>query len=101
MRYEHLIERIEHNYFRGWRVATKRQGKRFVRYFSDKPKGRNAALRAARAYRDELTARLPPTIESEAEICPQQNWRCRRLFERRAHARRQANATLCRVMAAA
>jgi hypothetical protein len=56
---EYLIHRYEHNHFRGWQVSTKRQGKRFVRYFSDKPKGRNAALRAARAYRDEVTARLP------------------------------------------
>jgi hypothetical protein len=56
---EHLISRYEHNHFHGWRVTTKRQGKRFVRYFSDKLTGRNAALRAARTYRDELTARLP------------------------------------------
>ena len=59
MRREHLILRYEHNQFRGWRVTTKRQGKRFIRYFSDKPLGRNAALRAARAYRDQLIARLP------------------------------------------
>jgi hypothetical protein len=45
--------------FRGLCVATKRQSKRFVRYFSDKPKGRDAAFRAARKYRDELAARLP------------------------------------------
>ena len=58
VRREHLISRYEHN-FRGWRVTAKRQGKRFVRYFSDRPNGRNAAFRAARAYRDKLMARLP------------------------------------------
>ena len=36
MRREPLIRRVEHNCFRGWCVGTKRQGKRFVRYSSDK-----------------------------------------------------------------
>ncbi len=34
---EWLIQRYEHNHFRGWQVATKRKGKRFMRYFSDRP----------------------------------------------------------------
>ena len=44
MNREHLIRRYEHNYFRAWVVSTKRRGKRFVRYFSDQPRGRVAAL---------------------------------------------------------
>ena len=56
---EYLIQRYEHHYFRGWKVGTKRQGKRFARCFSDKPHGRAGALRAARAYRDKLVSRLP------------------------------------------
>jgi hypothetical protein len=55
-----LIRRYEHNHFRGWVVATKRRGRRWVRYFSDKPRGRLAALRAARALRKQLLATLPP-----------------------------------------
>src|SRR5690242_9303715 len=58
-----LIQRYEHNHFRGWIVSTKRQGKRFVRYFSDRPHGRKLALRAARAFRDKLLARLPPATK--------------------------------------
>jgi len=57
---EHLIQRYEHNYFCGWVVSAKRQGKRVTRYFSDRPGGRQKALRAARAFRDKLIARLPP-----------------------------------------
>ena len=59
MRREHLIRRYEHNYFRGWVVSTKRRGRRWVKYFSDRPGGRAAALRSAREYRDQLLARLP------------------------------------------
>jgi hypothetical protein len=54
-----LIQRYEHHYFRGFVVATKRQGKRWVQYFSDGPDGRAAALRRAREYRDALLASLP------------------------------------------
>lgn len=39
MKRERLIRRYEHNHFRGWVVATKRRGKRFVRYFSDRTDG--------------------------------------------------------------
>ena len=56
---ERLIRRYEHNYFRGWVVSTKRRGHRWVKYFSDRPQGRAAALRRAREYRDRLVARLP------------------------------------------
>lgn len=59
----HLILRYEHNHFRGWRVATKRRGKRFAKYFSDKPKGRAHALRTAKAFRDSLVLRLPPVTK--------------------------------------
>jgi hypothetical protein len=59
MNREPLIQRYEHNYS-GWLVTTKRRGKRFVRYFSDQPKGRRKALCAARSFRDKLVAQLPP-----------------------------------------
>jgi len=59
-RKEPLIRRYEHHYFTGWVVATMRRGKRWVRYFSDKPGGRAAARRAARAFRKELLEMLPP-----------------------------------------
>ena len=35
---EHLIQRYEHNYFRGWMVSTKRRGKRLTRYPADQPR---------------------------------------------------------------
>lgn len=60
---EYLIRRYEHHHFNGWVVSIKRQGKRWVRYFSDKPHGRQAALRAARAFRAALVERLPPPIK--------------------------------------
>jgi AP2 domain len=56
---EYLIRRYEHNHFRGWVVSIKRRGKRKVRYFSDRPAGRVAALKNARRFRDELLPRLP------------------------------------------
>jgi hypothetical protein len=67
---EPLIHRYDHNHFHGWVVCTKRQGRRFVRYFSDRPKGRRTALRAARAYRNKLVARLPqPSKIKRSYIC--------------------------------
>jgi hypothetical protein len=59
MKRDPLIRRYEHNYFRGWVVSTKRRGKRWAEYFSDKPDGRAVALARARGYRDRLVARLP------------------------------------------
>lgn len=60
MRPEKLIRRYEHNYFTGWVVAVKREGRRYpARYFSDKPEGRAAALVRAWQYRDELLGRVP------------------------------------------
>ena len=56
---EWLIQRYEHNHFRGWVVSTKRKGKRYTRYFSDHPQGKRKALRNARAFRDKLIAALP------------------------------------------
>ena len=56
---ENLIQRYEHNYS-GWVVTAKRRGRVFRRYFSDQPKGRSKALRAARGFRDKLVAQLPP-----------------------------------------
>ena len=60
MKYEPLIRRYEHNYFCGWVFATKRRGRRWVKYFSDEPHGRSEALRRARMYRDALLRTLPP-----------------------------------------
>jgi hypothetical protein len=56
---EPLIQRYEHNYFRGYVVAAKRRGKRWAEYISDKPGGPAAALERAREYRRNLLARLP------------------------------------------
>lgn len=56
---DYLIQRYEHNHFYGWIVTVKRRGKRFRRYFSDRPNGGKAALAAARVFRDKLLARLP------------------------------------------
>jgi len=56
---EPLIQRYEHNHFRGWCVTTKRRGKRFRRYFSDRLGGRWKALQVARSFRDKLVAQLP------------------------------------------
>ena len=65
---EHLIQRYEHNHS-GWVVTTRRRGKRFRRFFSDKPKGRRNALRAARAFKDKLVVQLPrPTKIKRTDI---------------------------------
>jgi len=56
---ESFIRRYEHHYFRGWVVEITRGGRRWVKYFSDKPGGRGAARWQAREYRDELERRLP------------------------------------------
>ena len=65
---DHLIQRYLHNYS-GWVVTAKRRGKRFRRYFSDQPKGRLNALRAARTFRDKLVAQLPrPTKIKRTDI---------------------------------
>jgi hypothetical protein len=53
------VLRYEHNYFRGFVVSAKRAGKRWVRYFSDKPDGRAGARRRASEYASSLVARLP------------------------------------------
>jgi hypothetical protein len=60
MKREKLIRRYEHNYFTGWVVATKREGRRYPAvYFSDKPDGRRAALTRAKEYRDRFVTMLP------------------------------------------
>ena len=59
MNRDYLIRRYDDNYFRGWRVSTKRREKLFSRYFLDRPHGRVAALRAARTFRDKLVSQLP------------------------------------------
>jgi AP2 domain len=64
---ERLIRRYEHHYFTGWVVAVKRRGDRWVRYFSDKPHGRGAALQAARAFRESLLATLPPPTKAKRQ----------------------------------
>lgn len=63
MKHESLIRRYDHHYFRGWVFATKRRGRRWVKYFSDKPHGRLEALRQARKYRDALLPHLPPATK--------------------------------------
>lgn len=57
---EYLIKRVDHNYFHGFVVVTKRQGRIWSKYFSDKAGGRAASRSRARAYRDRLLRRLPP-----------------------------------------
>ena len=56
---EPLIVRYEHDHLRGWCVSTKRRGKPFTRYFSDRLGGRRKALQLARLFRDKLVAQLP------------------------------------------
>lgn len=63
MAHQRLIRRYEHNHFTGWVVATKRRGTRHVKYFSDRPGGRAAALRLAQRFRDDLLRRLPPATK--------------------------------------
>lgn len=55
-----LITRHDHNFFHGWVVSTMRRGRRWQKYFNDKPHGRAASLRQARAFRDRLLEQLPP-----------------------------------------
>lgn len=53
-----------------WRVSLCRQGQRFVRNFHDSTcGGREAALEAARQYRDEIICNHPPTSRRQfAEV---------------------------------
>ncbi len=45
--------------FEGWRVCISRQGFMFTKYFADHAyEGEQGALKAARALRDEILARL-------------------------------------------
>ena len=55
---EKLIRRCDHNYFAGYVVCAKRAGRSWTKHFSDKPDGAAAALRRARAFRDQLVAEL-------------------------------------------
>ena len=78
---ESLIRRYEHNYFRDWVVSTKRRGKGFTRYFSDQPRGRATALRAAHSFRDKLGVSATATDRNKTQICSQYDGRnrsCRR-----------------------
>ena len=43
--------------------ALKRRGKGFTRYFSDQPRGRATALRAAHSFQDKLVSQLPRPTE--------------------------------------
>ena len=70
MKRERLIRRYEHNYFSGWVVSTKRRGRRWVKYFSDKPHGRVDALLCAREYREELLERLPKVTKVKRRYVP-------------------------------
>ena len=52
----------------GWQVRLRRQGRQFSKFFSDgKYGGTGRALRIARAYRDELLAKLPEPERAGAE----------------------------------
>ena len=52
----------------GWQVRLRRQGRQFSKFFSDgKYGGTGSALRIARAYRDELLAKLPEPERAGAE----------------------------------
>jgi hypothetical protein len=53
------VERYEHHFFRGWRVALKRQGRLYRRYFRDVTT-RKESLQRALEWRDEMCQRLPP-----------------------------------------
>jgi hypothetical protein len=67
---DRLIQRYEHNYFAGWVVAVKREGRRYpAKYFSDKPDGRRAAFARARRYRDGLLALLPKPHKLKRTYC--------------------------------
>src|SRR5690242_14414085 len=67
---DYLVQRYEHNHFRGWVVSTKRKGKRYTRYFSERPHGKRKALRAARAFRDKLIATLPIPTKIKRSYVP-------------------------------
>lgn len=62
-KHEYLIQRVDHNFFLGWAVKTKRAGRRYAKYFSDKPGGKRAALRRARGYREGLLNEMPPPVK--------------------------------------
>jgi hypothetical protein len=53
------IRPYNHNYFTGVVVSATRAGKRWVKYFSDKPAGRLAARRRAREFGEQLFRQLP------------------------------------------
>ena len=58
-----LVRRHDHHHFHGWVCTIARVGLKMQRYFSDKPGGRAASLRRARAWRDAQMALLPPPVK--------------------------------------
>ena len=60
---EPLIRRHDHHHFHGWVVTIVRGDLKLQQYFSDKPHGRAASLRAARTWRDTQLDRLPLPVK--------------------------------------
>ncbi|HMS85234.1 MAG TPA: AP2 domain-containing protein [Nitrospira sp.] len=66
----YAIQRIDHQRSRthAWKVIIQRRKTIYMRYFSDgRHEGKEAALKAAKAYRDQLIARHPPM--TRREVC--------------------------------
>ena len=53
------VQRVDHHHFHGWHVCLKRAGQPYEQHFRDKG-DRQAALRRALRWRDQMAARLPP-----------------------------------------
>jgi hypothetical protein len=53
------VQRVDHHHFHGWQVCLKRAGERHEHYFGDEG-DREAALRRALRWRDQMAAVLPP-----------------------------------------
>jgi hypothetical protein len=54
------VQRVDHHHFHGWQVCLKRAGERHEHYFGDEG-DRQAALRRALRWRDQMAAVLPPS----------------------------------------
>jgi len=62
------ISRIDDPVYRtyAWRVSLRRQNRMIVKNFTDKRHGsKSHALAAAKAYRDEIVAKYPPTTRKQ------------------------------------
>ena len=99
MKRERLIRRYEHNHFSGWVVSTKRRGRRWAKYFSDKPHGRTAALRRAREYRHWLLEQLPKATKVKRRYVRNTTGEIGVALAEGAHASRNAPVAIRRAMA--